>query len=159
NLVTGPVSVLAFANPVGPSMEAFLSVSAASRFQVELADYAESLVREGHTRPGWCLIGLRAGVPVARAALWAPRGESVPTDLVMIEADWSEENLAAGRALLESVHELASDLGSESLSHSLDDPPASPQYQENEDARARLLTSMDYGLLRDGLRWRYVDSP
>lgn len=153
-----PVSVLAFATPTGASMEAFLSVSAASRYQAELEGYVHSLVRQGHTRPGWCLIGLRANVPVARAALWAPPGESIPTDIVMIETDWSEEDLAAGQALLEGVHELASDLGAEVLSHSVDGPPASPQYQENEEARDRLMTSAGYELLRDGLRWRYADS-
>jgi hypothetical protein len=83
--------MLAFATPVGTSIEAFLDVSATSRYQVELGDYAHSLVQQGNTRPGWCLIGLEHNVPVARAALWAPAGESVPTDIVMIEADWNEE--------------------------------------------------------------------
>jgi RimJ/RimL family protein N-acetyltransferase len=139
-------------------MEAFLSVSAASRHLVELESYAQSLLRQGHTRPGWCLIGLKAAVPVARAALWAPAGESVPTDIVMIEADWSEEDLVTGRALMDGVHELASYLGAEVLFHSVDSPPASPQYQENEEARNRLMTSAGYELLRDGLRWRYAGS-
>jgi hypothetical protein len=147
---------LAFATPTRTSMEAFLSVSAASRYQVELEDCARSLLRQGHTQPGWCLIGLRANVPVARAALWAPAGESVPTNVVLIEVDWSEEHLATGRALLDGVHELASELGAESLCHSVDDPPASPQYQENGKARNRLMTSSGYELLGEGQRWRYA---
>jgi RimJ/RimL family protein N-acetyltransferase len=153
-----PVGVLAFATPTGASMEAFLSVSAASRYQAELEAYVDSLVRQGHTRPGWCLIGLKAGVPVARAALWAPPGESAPTDVVLIEVDWSEEDLATGQAFLEAVHELASDLGAEVLCHSVDGPAGSPQYQENEEARVRLMASAGYELLRDGLRWRYAGS-
>jgi RimJ/RimL family protein N-acetyltransferase len=152
------VGVLAFATPTGASMEPFLSVSAASWYQAEFEAYVDSLVRQGHTRPGWCLIGLKGGVPVARAALWAPPGESVPTDVVLVEVDWSEEDLATGKALLEGVHELASDLGAEVLCHSVDGPAASPQYQENEEARVRLMASAGYELLRDGLRWRYADS-
>jgi RimJ/RimL family protein N-acetyltransferase len=148
--------LLAFATPTGASMEAFLSVSGASRYQAELEAYLDSLVRQGQTRPGWCLIGLTAGVPVARAALWAPPGESVPTDVVLIDVDWGEEDLAAGQALLESVHALASELGAEVLCHSVDDPTAAPQFQDNEDARIRLMASAGYELLRDGLRWRYA---
>jgi hypothetical protein len=64
------VGVLAFATPTGASMEPFLSVSAASWYQAEFEAYVDSLVRQGHTRPGWCLIGLKGGVPVARAAQW-----------------------------------------------------------------------------------------
>jgi hypothetical protein len=127
--------MLAFATPVGTSIEAFLDVSATSRYQVELGDYAHSLVQQGNTRPGWCLIGLEHNVPVARAALWRHAGESVPTDIVMIEAHWSEEGLATGRALLDGLHELASGLGADELSHSVDSPPSSPQYQEDEKAR------------------------
>ena len=152
------VSVLAFATPSGVSMESFLSVSARSRYQIELGGYAHSLLRQGHTRLGWCLVGLRANVPVARAALWAPPGGSVPTDIVMIDVDWGEEDLTTGRALLEGVHELASEFGAEVLFHSVDRPPGSPQYQENEEARVRLMSSAGYELLRDGLRWRYAGS-
>jgi hypothetical protein len=146
---------LAFATPTG-SMEAFLSVSAESRYQAEIHGYLDSLLRDGHTRPGWCLIGLRANVPVARAALWAPAGGSVPTNIVLIDVDWGEEDLATGRAILEGVHELASDLGAEFLVHSVDDPPASPEYQEDGEARNRLMTSAGYELLRD---WTHTGSP
>ena len=44
------------------------------------------------------------------------------------------------------------------MSHSVDSPPAAPQYQENEEARARLLATSGYELLRDGLRWSYSGS-
>lgn len=60
--------------------------------------------------------------------------------------------------MLARAHELARDLGSEALSHSVDSPPGPPQYQEDEEARVRLLTESGYGLLRDGLRWRYSGS-
>jgi hypothetical protein len=146
---------LAFATPTAASMEAFLSVSAPSRYRAELEAYLDSLLRDGHTRPGWCLIGLRANVPVARAALWAPTGGSVPTNIVLIDVDWGEEDLATGRALLEGVHELASDLGAEFLVHSVDDPPASPDYQEDGEARNRLMASAGYELLRD---WTHAGS-
>jgi ribosomal protein S18 acetylase RimI-like enzyme len=85
-------------------------------------------------------------------------GQAVPTDVVMIDADWSDEDLSAGRALLARVHELAGALGADGLSYSVDSPPGAPQYQENEDARIRLLASSGYRLLRDGLRWRYSRS-
>ncbi len=136
-------------------MEAFLSVSSASKYDHELRDYADSLVRQGYTRPGWCVIALEAGAPVARAALWAMPDAQVPTDVVMIEADWNEQDLTAGRELLAYLGALAMDLGAEALSHSVDSPPGSPQYQENEEARARLMTASGYELLRDGLRWRH----
>jgi RimJ/RimL family protein N-acetyltransferase len=134
-------------------MEAFLSVSAASPFEQQLQEYAESLLRQGCTRPEWCVLGTQDGAPVARAALWSMPGEPVPTDVVLIGADWSQEDLSAGQAVLSRVHMLAADLGAESLSHSVDSPPGAPQYQDHEEARIRLLVESGYDLLRDGLRW------
>ena len=136
-------------------MNAFLSVSAGSPYHQQLQDYAESLLRQECTTPAWCLLGLEAGAPIARAALWALPGQPVPTDIVLIDTDWSEEDLSTGHALLARVHELAAELGADGLSHSVDSPPAAPQYQDNEEARTRLLESAGYELLRDGLRWTY----
>ena len=146
---------LTFVTAEEASLDAFLSVSEGSRHQEPLRDYAESLVRQQCTTPGWCVIGLRGGKPTARAALWALPKLPVPTDIVLIDAEWSEADLPVGRELLARVHELAGELGAVGLSHSLDSPPQAPQYQENEDARIRLLEASGYGLLRDGLRWTY----
>jgi ribosomal protein S18 acetylase RimI-like enzyme len=147
--------VVTFVTAEEASLDAFLSVSEETRHQESLREYVESLVRQQCTTPGWCVIGLRAGKPTARAALWALPKLPVPTDIVLIDTEWSEEDLSVGRELLARVHELAGELGAEGLSHSLDSPPQAPQYQENEDARIRLLEASGYGLLRDGLRWTY----
>jgi RimJ/RimL family protein N-acetyltransferase len=149
---------IAFTTSVAASLEAFLSVSATSRYQPQLREYTESLLRKKCTKPDWCLVGLQAGAPVARAALWALPGQAVPTDVVLIDADWSDSRLSAGQALLALVPELARDLGAETLRHSIDSPSGAPQYQEAEDARIRLLTKSGYELLRDGLRWKYSGS-
>ena len=82
----------------------------------------------------------------------------MPTDIVLIDTDWGEDDLSTGHELLAKMHELAAELGADDLSHSVDSPPAAPQYQENDDARIRLLTDAGYELLRDGLRWRYAGS-
>jgi ribosomal protein S18 acetylase RimI-like enzyme len=137
------------------SLEVFLSVSEGSPYQPQLREYLESLLHQECTRPAWCVIGLKTGEPSARAALWALPGEPAPSDIVMIETDWSNENLSAGHELLARLHDLARGLGSEGLSHSVDSPPGAPQFQENEDARIRLLRGSGYELLRDGLRWTY----
>jgi ribosomal protein S18 acetylase RimI-like enzyme len=150
--------MLEFTTADEASMDAFLAVSAASMYQQELEDYAASLLRQEATKPDWCVLGLARGKPVARVALWAPPGQSVPTDTVLIDCDWNDEDLSAGQAMLSKAHELAAELGADALAHSVDSPPASPQYQENQDARIRLLTEAGYGLLRDGLRWRYSGS-
>src|SRR5262245_39164989 len=63
---------------------AFMSVSAPSPYQDRLREYAESLLRERFTRPGWCVLALDSDVPVARAAFWATPDTAVPTDLVLI---------------------------------------------------------------------------
>jgi ribosomal protein S18 acetylase RimI-like enzyme len=150
--------MLAFVTAQDASLDAFLSVSDGSPYQERLREYAESLVRQQCTRPDWCVLGLEAGAPVARAALWAMPGQAVPTDIVLIDADWGDESLAAGQAVLERVSSLAGELGADALSHSVDSPPAAPQYQENQAARIRLLASSGYELLRDGLRWTYSNS-
>ena len=71
-------------------------------------------MHNGRTIPDWCVVGLQAGAPVARAALWAPPGKAIPTDVVLIAADWGDAELSAGRALLRNVHERAAALGAES---------------------------------------------
>jgi RimJ/RimL family protein N-acetyltransferase len=150
--------MLRFVTAAEASLEEFLSVSAASRYQAQLREYLDSLLRQPCTRPEWCVLGLDGDPPVARAAFWALPGHDVPTDLVLIEADWSDAELSDGRALLSGMHELAVDLGAALLSHHVDAPPAAPQYQEDADARIRLLTDSGYELLRDGLRWLYQPS-
>ena len=80
--------MLRFQTAEETSIDAFVSVSAGSPFQPQLRDYAESLLRQGRTRPGWCVLGFDADVPVVRAALWAPSPDRpVPTDIVLIDAD------------------------------------------------------------------------
>ena len=150
--------MLAFVTAEEASMDDFMSVSAGSRYEQELQEYAASLLQQGHTKPDWCVLGLDDGAPVARAAFWALPGQSAPTDTVLIETDWSDADLSAGHALLARMHELAGELGADGLSHSVDSPPAAPQYQEDEDARIRLLEGSGYELLRDGLRWTYSAS-
>ena len=151
-------SSIAFVTAEEASLDTFLSVSAASPYQQQLQDYAESLVRQECTTHEWCILALQAGAPVARAALWALPGQPVPTDVVLIDTDWSEEDLSTGQALLTRVHEVAADLGADGLSHSVDSPPGAPQYQDNAEARIRLLERAGYELLRDGLRWTYSGS-
>jgi RimJ/RimL family protein N-acetyltransferase len=150
--------MLGFVTVDDASMEDFLSVSSASPFQEQLREYTESLLEQQVTKPDWCLLGLEEGVPAARGALWAFPGEAVPRDIVLIEADWGDEDLSAGQAVLVKLHDLARDLGAGELTHSVDSPPAAPQYQEHEEARIRLLEQAGYELLRDGLRWRYSGS-
>jgi ribosomal protein S18 acetylase RimI-like enzyme len=151
--------VLQFVTAKEASIEAFLSVSAQSPFQPQLRDYADSLLRQRNTRPDWCVLGLDSEVPVARAALWALSDEARPSDVVLIDADWSEPDLARGQELLSRVHGLATELGAHELHHHVDVPPGAPQFQENDSERSRLLIEAGYELLRDGLRWQYTPSP
>ena len=113
------------------------------------------MLRQESTRLDWCVLGVDADAPVARAALWSLPRQTVPTDIVLIDADWNDSELAAGRALLLQTHQLARALGAESLTHHVDSPAGPPQYQEDEDARIRLLEVSAYELLRDGLRWTH----
>jgi ribosomal protein S18 acetylase RimI-like enzyme len=148
-----------FATADEASLETFLSASEKSPYQEELRAYAETLLQRGSTRLEWCLVGLEDGAPAARAALWALPGHSVPTDTVLIAADWDDDELWGGHELLPEVHELARSLGAKALSHHVDSPPGPPQWQENEDARVRLLVESGYALLRDGLRWTFSGEP
>ena len=141
------------------SPDAFLSVSADSPYQPQLEEYLRRLIDQAAVRPEWCLVGFDSGRPVARAALWALPGGTSPTDIVLIDCDWNEDALGSGRALLTQLHERARGLGSDALSHHVDTPPGPPQYQENDDARVRLLEDAGYELLRDGLRWHVVSPP
>jgi ribosomal protein S18 acetylase RimI-like enzyme len=145
--------VLSFVTAEEVSLETFLAVSEGSRYQEQLREYAESLLRQRCTKPGWCLIGRDGERPVARGALWALPDQPVPTDVVLIDADWNEPDLARGKALLGQLHELGARFGAEALGHSVDSPPGPPQYQESEEARIRLLTESGYELVRDGVRW------
>jgi GNAT superfamily N-acetyltransferase len=136
------------------SLDTFLGVTAESRHHNAVREYVAGLLEQGRTRLDWCLVALGPERPLAHAALWAPAGHAVPTDVVVIETDWTDPELEAGRELLAELHDRARDLGADALEHMLDSPPVAPQYQEHEDARVRLLESSGYQLVRDGLRWQ-----
>jgi ribosomal protein S18 acetylase RimI-like enzyme len=129
-------------------VSAFMDVTARSPHQAELAAYLDTLVEQCCTRPGWWVVD-----EGSRAALWSLPGVEVPSHVVLIETDWSDAALVAGRALMARVHELASELGADELGHTIDSPPVPSQYQEHPAARVALLEATGYELLRDGLRW------
>ncbi|HEX7299623.1 MAG TPA: GNAT family N-acetyltransferase [Solirubrobacteraceae bacterium] len=131
--------------------DAFLSVSAGSPHQADFEAYLDTLVAQACTRPAWWVV---AADRVSRAALWSLPGAPVPSHAVLVETDWTDRELAAGRALMVDLHERASALGAGALEHTVDSPPVAPQYQEHADARVRLLEASGYELVRDGLRWR-----
>jgi ribosomal protein S18 acetylase RimI-like enzyme len=139
-------------------METFLSVGAGSSHDAAIQEYVEQLIARECTRPEWCVAGMNGESAVGRAAFWATPGGPVPTDLVVIETDWSDAELTSGRALLEAMHERARGLGAGQLTHHVDEPAGPPQYQENPDARVHLLEAAGYELVRDGLRWIYSSS-
>ena len=103
-------------------MSTFLDVTAASPHQAELAAYLETLVEQRCTRPEWWVVD--GG---SRAALWSLRGVEVPSHVVLIETDWSDAELVAGRALMTRVHGLAAEFGADELGHTIDSPPVAPQ--------------------------------
>jgi ribosomal protein S18 acetylase RimI-like enzyme len=131
-----------------PSPPDFLQVTAGSPHEAQLAASLDTLVEQRCTRPAWWVVD--GG---SRAALWSLPGIEVPSSVVLIETDWTDADLVAGRALMARVHELASELGADELGHTIDSPPVPPQYQEHPEARVALLEATGYELLRDGLRW------
>ena len=85
-------------------------------------------------------------------------GGEVPTDLVLIDTDWDGTDRSAPFGPPWRRRKiLARGRGADSLDHSIDTPPGAPQYQENEDARIRLMEDSGYALLRDGVRWIHTD--
>jgi ribosomal protein S18 acetylase RimI-like enzyme len=146
---------LVFVTAEEASLDDFLSVSKSSPYHEQLRAYAEALIRDGATKAGWCVVGLASEGPVARAAFWAPPDERAPTDLVLIDGDWTDPHLADVRALLAHLHDVAPELSARALWHHVDSPPVAPQYQEHDSARVRLFEETGYELQRDGLRWLY----
>jgi RimJ/RimL family protein N-acetyltransferase len=114
--------------------------------------YLETLLEHRCTRPEWMVAD-----GDSRAVLWALPGGEVPSHVVLIETDWNDSHLVAGRALMARVHERAARLGAEELGHTIDSPPVSPQFQEQAEARVALLEATGYELVRDGLRWLLAD--
>jgi RimJ/RimL family protein N-acetyltransferase len=111
-------------------------------------EYLETLLEQRCTRPEWMVVDGHS-----RAVLWTLPGGEVPSHVVLIETEWEDPELRAGRALMTRVHELAARLGAEELGHTIDSPPVAPQHQEHPEARIALLEATGYALVRDGLRW------
>jgi ribosomal protein S18 acetylase RimI-like enzyme len=116
--------------------------------EAERAAYLRTLLEQRCTRPEWRVVDGGSG-----AVLWSLPGAEVPSHVVLIETDWEDRQLRAGRALMARVHELAASLGAGELGHTIDVPPVAPQYQEHSEARIGLLEATGYELVRDGLRW------
>ena len=108
----------------------------------------QTLLEQRCTRPEWFVC---AGD--SSAVLWSLPGADVPSNVVLIQTDWSDGELAEGRSLMARVHELASRLGAGELGHTIDSPPVAPQHQDHAEARVRLLEATGYEMVRDGLRW------
>jgi RimJ/RimL family protein N-acetyltransferase len=125
-----------------------MDVTASSPHQAQLAAYLDTLVEQRCTRPEWWVVD--GG---SRAALWSLPGLEAPSSVVLIETDWDDPQLCAGRELMARVHELAAALGAEALDHMVDSPPVAPQHQEHSEERVALLEATGYELVRDGLRW------
>jgi RimJ/RimL family protein N-acetyltransferase len=132
----------------------FLAVTAGSPHQAGFAAYLDTLLEQRCTRPEWWVVD-----GASRAALWSLPGADRPSHVVLIDTDWSDPQLAAGRELMAHVHELAAGLGAEELGHTIDSPPVPTQYQEHPEARAALLEATGYELVRDGLRWLLSSPP
>lgn len=111
-------------------------------------DYLQTLLEQRCTRPEWFVDDGDSS-----AVLWSLPGGDVPSNVVLIETDWSDDALTAARSLMARVHELAAQLGAEELGHTIDSPPVAPQHQAHPEARVRLLEATGYELVRDGLRW------
>ena len=126
----------------------FLAVTAGSPHQAGFAAYLDTLLDQRCTRPEWWVVD-----GASRAALWSLPGVDVPSHVVLIETDWADRQLAAGRELMARVHELAATVGADELGHVVDTPPVPTQYQEHPEARVALLEASGYALVRDGLRW------
>ena len=94
--------------------------------EAERAAYLHTLLEQRCTRPGW-----RVSDGGSRAVLWSLPGAEAPSHVVLIETDWDDPQLRAGRALMAQVHELAASLGADELGHTIDTPPVAPQYQEH----------------------------
>jgi RimJ/RimL family protein N-acetyltransferase len=116
--------------------------------RAEFAAYLDTLLEQRCTRPEWFVVD-----GDSRAVLWSLPGAEVPSHVVLIDTDWGDPQLRAGRALMARVHELAVRLGAGELGHTIDSPPVAPQYQEHPEARVALLEASGYELVRDGLRW------
>lgn len=114
--------------------------------------YLETLLEQRCTRPEWFVVEGES-----RAVLWSLPGGAVPSHVVLIETDWPDPQLRAGRTLMARVHELAVALGADELGHTIDSPPVAPQYQEHPDERVGLMEATGYELVRDGLRWLLAD--
>jgi RimJ/RimL family protein N-acetyltransferase len=110
--------------------------------------YLETLLEQRCTYPEWFVVDGDSS-----AVLWTLPGGQVPSHVVLIDTDWDDPQLRAGRALMARVHELAARLGAEELGHTIDSPPVPPQYQEHPEERVALLEATGYELVRDGLRW------
>ena len=116
--------------------------------RAEFGAYLDTLLEQRCTRPEWFVVD-----GDSRAVLWSLPGVDVPSHVVLIDTDWGDPQLRAGRALMARVHELAARLGADELGHTIDSPPVAPQYQEHPEARVALLEASGYELVRDGLRW------
>jgi RimJ/RimL family protein N-acetyltransferase len=116
--------------------------------EAKLGAYLDTLLEQRCTRPEWWVSD-----GASRAVLWSLPGLEVPSSVVLIETDWGDPQLRAGRELMARVHELAAALGADALEHTVDSPPVAPQHQEHPEARVALLEASGYALVRDGLRW------
>lgn len=136
-------------------IEAFVGINTNPSQATSIRQYLEQLIAKDVVRIEWCFVVEDSAQFVGRVAFWKLPKNDKPSDIILLDLPWENDNYeAVGRLLLEEVFTNARSLGVEQLEYVLDTPPAAPQWQFFPDQRTQILESLGFELLRETYRFQ-----
>lgn len=116
--------------------------------------YVEKMLSLGSMRREWCFLVESDGQELGRFAFWCLPDAIVPSDIVLVDADWTRADIdQLGRDLIRLAKDTAASLGAIRFGHVLDSPAQAPQWQWNTEGRKRLFLSAGLSLQRETQRY------
>ncbi|MED4585605.1 GNAT family N-acetyltransferase [Brevibacillus choshinensis] len=141
-------------------LHAFAAVSTPTHRQQSIIDYVQEMFTKGAMRPEWCFILEREGEGIGRVAFWTLPGKDSPSDIVLLDLPWEDEN---GSELAELLwqHLLVTcrQMGVKQLGYVLDSPAMAPQWQDHEEQRQKILGNLGFHKQRETSRFEWKNNP
>lgn len=134
----------------------FATISTPVQRQSSVLAYLEQMFDKGAMRPEWCFILEQEGVGIGRVAFWTLPGKDCPSDIVLLDLPWDDENCTQLAELLwQHLLLTCREKGVTHLGHVLDSPALAPQWQENHEERKTILNRLGFQLQRETSRFEW----
>ncbi|MDF2681678.1 MAG: family N-acetyltransferase [Brevibacillus sp.] len=138
----------------------FAAVTTPTHRQSSIIEYLQQMFTKGAMRPEWCFLLEREGEGIGRVAFWTLPGKNRPSDIVLLELPWGDENCSElAEILWQHLMVTCQQAGVDQLGYVLDSPAMAPQWQDHGEQRQKILNKLGFQLQRETSRFEWKTDP